>query len=166
MSFCLRLMILVLAGAYALSVVAGNGWAGLEGPSGYRVTVTDFQIRTWGEFAWQDLDLFGFWVPVLGIGIAFFYQVDRLLAAYQGGVIVDAGNARYISRIGLFIVVICLLLVAEGFLDAALAASLSIPPDEVITLEWPWLIAGLVFRAIGYAMGVAGEIAEDAALTV
>ncbi|MYA18320.1 MAG: DUF2975 domain-containing protein, partial [Gammaproteobacteria bacterium] len=76
-----------------------------------------------------------FGVPVLGVGIAFFYQVDRLLAAYQGGVIVDVGNARHISRIGLFIVVICVLLVVEGYLEAALAASLSIPPDEVITLE-------------------------------
>ena len=130
------------------------------------MTVMDLQIRTQGEFAWQDLALFVFWVPVLGIGIAFFYQVDRLLAAYQGGVIVDAGNARRISRIGLFIVVICVLLVVEGFLEAALAGSLGTPPNERITLEWPWLIAGLVFRCIGYAMGIACEIAEDAELTV
>ncbi|MDE0661537.1 MAG: DUF2975 domain-containing protein [Gammaproteobacteria bacterium] len=166
LSFCLRLMILVLAGGFLLSVVAGTGWAGLEGPSGYRVTVMDFQIRTQGEFAWQDLALFVFWVPVLGIGIAFFYQVDRLLAAYQGGVILDAGNARRISRIGLFIVVICVLLVAGDLLEAALSASLGIPSNERITLEWPWFIAGLVFRAIGYAMGIACEIAEDAELTV
>ena len=165
MSFCVRLLILALAGTYALSVVAGNGWV-LEGPSGFHVTLMDFQIRTQGEFAWQDLALFAFWVPVLGIGIAFFYQVDRLLAAYQGGVIVDVGNATRISRIGLFIVVICVVLVVEGFLEVALAASLGTPPNERITLEWPWLIAGLVFRAIGYAMGIACEIAEDAELTV
>ena len=102
----------------------------------------------------------------MGLGVALFHQVDRLLASYQGGVILDASNARRISRIGLFIVVICLLLVVGDSLRAALAGSLGVPSNQRITLEWPWFMAGLVFRGIGYAMGIACEIAEDAELTV
>ena len=170
LSSCIRLLILILGAAFVLSIVAGTGWAaggvGLEGPSGYRLTLVDFKVQTQGEFSWQDLALFVFWVPVLGLGVALFHQMDRLLASYQRGVILDAGNARRISRIGLFIVAICGLLVVGDSLEAALSSSLGIPSNERITLEWPWFIAGLVFRGIGYAMGIACEIAEDAELTV
>lgn len=88
--------------------------------------------------------------------------MDRLLASYQGGVIVDAGNARRISRISFYIGGVFVLLFVGDLLEAALSAS----SYEGITIEWLWLMAALVFRAIGYAMEVACEIAEDAELTV
>ena len=169
LSLCLRVMILVLGasmGLLVLSTLGGFGWAGLEGPSGYRVTVMDFEVRTRGELRWQDIALFGFWVPVLGLGIAIVQQVERLLASYQRGVILDAGNAGRISRIGLFIVVISVLLAVEEMLAFELSASLGVPSSDTVTVELPWIMAGLVVMAIGYAMGIACEIAEDAELTV
>lgn len=139
------------------------GSAGLEGPSGYRLTlVGGFQVQTQGELGWQDLAFFAFWVPVLGVGLALLHQVDRLLASFQGRVIVDAGNARRLSRIGIFILALCALLLVGHLLEFALSASLGLPSNKVI---FSWCGAGLVFRAIGYAMAVACEIAEEAGLT-
>ena len=99
-------------------------------------------------------------MPVLGLGVASLHQVDRLLASYQRGVIVDADNARRISRIGIFIMGIWALLLAGDLLEALSASS-----NEGITFEWLWAMVGLVFRGIGYAMGIACEIAEEAELT-
>lgn len=158
----LRAGILCLAAFLVLSNIIDAGWTGLEGPSGYRLTLEDFQVQTQGEFTWQDSALLVFWVPVLGVGLAILFQVVRLLASYQGGVIVDADNARRIGRIGWFILAICVLLFVGDLLEAALSAS----SYQGITVEWLWLMAGLVFRGIGYAMGIASKIAEDAELAV
>ena len=78
----------------------------------------------------------------------------------------EADNARRISRIGLFIVVFSVLLTVEDIVVAGLSASLGVPQDGSITVELSWILAGVVVRAIGYAMGIACEIAEDAELTV
>ena len=169
LSIGLRITILVLGalmGALVLSAFVGVGWLGLEGPSGYRVTLVDFEVHTWGEFRWQDLTLLVFWLPLLGLGVAIFLHVERLLAAYQHGVILYTANAKRISRIGLFIVVMCVLLVVEDVLRDVLAASLGEPANGATTFELPWFLAGLVITAIGHAMGIACEIAEDAELTV
>ena len=162
-SLSLRAFIPSLAAFLVLLAIIDIGSAGLEGPGGYRLTLVGFQLQTQGEFSWQDLALFAFWVPVLGVGLALLHQVDHLLASYQGGVIVDAGNSRRISRIGLFILAISVLLFVGNLLEAALSASLGFPSIIVI---FSWGVAGLVFRAIGYAMGTACEIAEEADITV
>ena len=162
-SLGLRALILVIAASFVFLAITDIASSGLEEPSGYRVTLVRFQVQTQGEFSWLALALFAFWVPVLGVGLALLHQVDRLLASYQGGVIVDADNARRISRIGFFIVAICGLLVVGDLLEYALSASLGFPSNRVI---FTWGGAGLVFRAIGYAMGTACEIAEEAELTV
>ena len=107
-----------------------------------------------------------FWMPLFGLGVAIFQQAERLLAAYQRGVILDAGNARRIGRIGLFIILLSVLLTVWDVLVGMLSASLGIPQSGPITVELPWILAGLVVMAIGYAMGIACEIAEDAELTV
>lgn len=130
------------------------------------MTLTDSQVRTQGEFKWQDIALTVFWLPLLGLGIAIFQQAERLLASYQRGVILDAGNARRISRIGLFIIVLSVLDIVEDIVEGMLSASLGIPQSGSISVEVYWILAGLVVMAIGYAMGIACEIAEDAELTV
>ena len=78
----------------------------------------------------------------------------------------DAGNARRISRIGLFIVVLSVLLTPLDMATAVLFSSLGIPQSGPINVEVEWILAGLVVKAMGYAMGIACEIAEDAELTV
>ena len=169
-SLSVRAMTWIFAAFVVLSAIINIVWGGLDGPSGFRLTLVDetsfprwgFQVQTQGEFGWLDLALFVFWVPVLGLGVALLHQVDRLLASYQRGVIVDADNARRISRIGTFIVGIWALLLGGDLLEAALSAS----SYEGITFEWLWAMVGLVFRGIGYAMGIACEIAEDAEFTV
>lgn len=169
MGLGLRAAILGLAAFVVLFAIIDIVWGGLEGPSGFRLTLVDetsfprwgFQVQTQGEFGWLDLALFILWVPVLGLGVASLHQVDRLLASYQRGVIVNADNARRISRIGIFIMGIWTLLLAGDLLEAALSAS----SNEGITFEWLWAMVGLVFRGIGYAMGIACEIAEEAELT-
>ena len=169
MSVGLRMMILVFAASLVLFTIVNIAWGGLDGPSGFRLTLVDetsfprwgFQVQTQGEFGWLDFARFALWVPVLGLGVASLHQVDRLLASYQGGVIVDADNARRISRIGFFIMAIWALLLSGDLLEAALSAS----SPEGITFEWLWAMVGLVFRGIGYAMGIACEIAEEAELT-
>lgn len=139
------------------------GSAGLEGPSGYRLTLAGgFQVQPQGELGWQDLAFFAFWVPVLGVGLALLHQVDRLLASFQGRVVVDAGNARRISRVGFFILALCLLFLVGLMLELLLSALLGVPSYKVILSLYG---AGLVFRAMGYAMEVACEIAEEAKLT-
>lgn len=169
LSFGLRMTILTFGGLMGVLFVfglLGIGSTSFEGMTGYRVTLVDFEIRARGEFKWQDLALLVIWLPLLGLGVAVFQQTERLLASYQRGVILDAGNARRIGRIGLFIIVFSVLLGVEEMVAAALAASLGVPPRETITMELPWILAGLVVMAIGYAMGIACEIAEDAELTV
>ena len=169
MGLGLRAAILGLAAFVVLFAIIDIIWGGLEGPSGFRLTLVDetsfprwgFQVQTQGEFGWLDLALFVFWVPVLGLGVASLHQVDRLLASYQRGVIVNADNARRISRIGIFIMGIWTLLLGGDLLEAELSAS----SNEGITFEWLWAMVGLVFRGIGYAMGIACEIAEEAELT-
>lgn len=47
-----------------------------------------------------------------------------------------------------------------------LSSSLGIPQSGPIDVEVAWILAGLVVKAMGYAMGIACEIAEDAELTV
>lgn len=155
-----------LMGVFFLFGLLGIGSTSLEGLSGYRVMLADFEVRSRGEFKWQDLALLVFWLPLLGLGFAIFQQAERLLASYQRGVILDADNARRISRIGLFIVVFSVLLTVEDIVVAGLSASLGVPQDGSITVELSWILAGVVVRAIGYAMGIACEIAEDAELTV
>ena len=137
-----------------------------ESLSGYRVTLAGFEVRTRGEFTWQDLAVLVFSLPLLGLGVAIFQQAERLLASYQRGVILDAGNARRISRIGLFIVVLSVLLTPLDMVTAVLSSSLGIPQSGPINVEVEWILAGLVVKAMGYAMGIACEIAEDAELTV
>lgn len=169
LSLGLRVTILTLGALMGVAFLfgfLGIGSTSFEGLSGYRVTLADFEVRTRSEFSWQDLALLAFWLPLLGLGVAVFQQAERLLASYQRGVILDAGNARRISRIGLFIIVFSVLLAVEDIVQAGLSASLGIPPRESITVELPWILAGLVVRAMGYAMGIACEIAEDAELTV
>ena len=153
----------IFAASLVLLHILDVGSAGLEGPSGYRLTlVGGFQVQTQGEPGWQDLAFFAFWVPVLGVGLALLHQVDRLLASFQGRVILDAGNARRISRVGFFILALSGLLLVGLMLELALSASLGVPSNKVI---FSWCGAGLVFRAMGYAMAVACEIAEEAKLT-
>ena len=153
----------VFAAFVVLLHILDVGSAGLEGPSGYRLTLAGgFQVQTQGEFGWQDLAFFAFWVPVLGVGLALLRQVDRLLASFQGPVVVDAGNARRISRVGFFILALCLLLLVGLMLELVLSASLGVPSSKVI---FSWCVAGLVFRAMGYAMEIACEITEEAELT-
>lgn len=169
LSIGLRITILALGalmGALVLVAFVGIGSSGFEGPSGYRVILVDFEVHTWKEFRWQDLTLLVFWLPLLGLGVAIFHQVERLLAAYQKGVILDAVNARRITRMGLFIVVMCVLLVVEDVLRDLLSASLGEQANDTTTFELPWFLTGLVITAIGHAMGIACEIAEDAELTV
>ncbi|MYD96220.1 MAG: DUF2975 domain-containing protein [Gammaproteobacteria bacterium] len=169
LSIGLRVAILAMGammGTVWLLAFVGVGWAGFEGPSGYRLTLVDFEVHTRGEFTWQDLTLLVFWVPLLALGVAIFHQVERLLAAYQRGVILVARNARRISRIGLFIVVMCLCVALGDVLRNALSASLGVPGNDTIVFNLPWFLAGLMFHAIGHAMGIACEIAEDAELTV
>ena len=169
LSIGLRVTILAvgtLMGMVLLSAIVGIGWAGLEGPSGYRLTLVDFEVHKRGEFTWQDLTLWVYWTPLLGLGVAIFYQVERLLAAYQLGAILDARNARRISRIGLFIIVMCVCLVLGDVLRNVLSASLGVPGNGTISFNLPWFLAGLVLQAIGYAMGIACKIAEEAELTV
>ena len=144
----------------------GIGTTSFEGVSGYRVTLADFEVRTRGVFVWQDLALLVVSLPLLALGVAIFQQAERLLASYQRGVILDAGNARRISRIGLFIVVLSVLLTVADIVTAGLSASLLIPQSGPIEVHLPWILTGLAVRAIGYAMGIACEIAEDAELTV
>ena len=169
LSLGVRITILALGalmGAVVLTPLVGIRSGTLETLSGFRVTLTDFQVRTEGQFKWQDLALLIFWMPLFGLGVAIFQQAERLLAAYQRGVILDAGNARRISRIGLFIILLSVLLTVWDVVGGVLSASLGIPQSGPITVELPWILAGLVVMAIGYAMGIACEIAEDAELTV
>lgn len=169
LSLGVRVTILIFGGLMGVLFVLGLlgiGSTSFESLTGYRVTLADFEVRARGEFKWQDYALLVFWLPLLGLGVAIFQQAERMLASYQRGVILDAGNARRISRIGLFIVVFSVLLGVEDLVVGLLSASLGIPPRVTITMELPWILAGLVVRAIGYAMGIACEIAEDAELTV
>ena len=169
LSLGVRVTILTLGalmGVLILFGLLGIGSASFEGPSGYRWALADFEVRTRGEFEWQDAALLVFWLPLLGLGVAIFQQTERLLASYQRGVILDAGNARRIGRIGLFIVVLSVLLTVEDMLAAGLSASAGIPQSGPIDVELPWILAGLVVMAIGYAMGIASETAEEAEPTV
>lgn len=169
LSLGLRVTVLTLGGLMAVLFLfgfLGIGATSFEGISGYRVTLVDFEVRTRGVFVWQDLALLVVWLPLLALGVAIFQQTERMLASYQRGVILDAGNARRISRIGLFIVVFSLLLTVADIVTAGLYASLFIPQSGPIVVHVPWILTGLVVRAIGYAMGIACEIAEDAELTV
>ena len=169
LSLGVRVTILTLGGLMGvlfLFGLLGIGAASFEGISGYRVTLADFDVRSRGVFVWQDLAWLVFSLPLLALGIAIFQQAERLLASYQRGVILDAGNARRISRIGLFIVVLSVLLTVEEIVRAGLSASLLLPQSGPIDVHVPWILTGLVVRAIGYAMGIACEIAEDAELTV
>ena len=169
LSLGVRVTILALGalmGVLVLTPLIGIRSGSFESFGGFRVTLVDFQVRTQGEFKWQDLALLVVWLPMLGLGVTIFQQSERLLASYQRGVILDAGNAKRISRIGLFIIVFSVLLTVEDILSVGLSASLGIPQRGPIAVELPWILAGLVVRAIGYAMGIACEIAEDAELTV
>ena len=169
LSLGVRVTILALGalmGALVLTSLLGIFSGSLETLSGFRVMVVDSQVQTLGQYKWQDIALTVFWLPVLGLGVATFQQAERLLASYQLGVILDAGNARRISRIGLFIIVLSVLATVEDILEGMLSASLGIPQSGPITVHVYWILAGLVVMAIGYAMGIACEIAEDAELTV
>ena len=169
LSLGVRIAIVALGafiGVLVLTPLVGVRSGTLEVLSGFRVTVTDFQVRTQGEFTWQDLAAAAYSIPMLALAVAIFQQAERLLASYQRGVILDAGNARRISRIGLFVIVFSVLLTVGDILTGSLSASLGILHSEPITVEVPWILAGLVVMAIGYAMGIACEIAEDAELTV
>ena len=169
LSLGLRVTILTLGGLMGVLFLfgfLGIGATSFEGISGYRVTLAGFDVRTRGVFVWQDLVLLVVSLPLLALGVAIFQQAERLLASYQRGVILDAGNARRISRIGLFIVVLSVLLTVEEIVRAGLSASLLIPQSGPINVHVPWILTGLVVRAMGYAMGIACEIAEDAELTV
>lgn len=169
LSLGVRVTILVLGalmGTLVLTSLVGISSGSLETLGGFRVTVTDSQVRTQGEFKWQDFVQIVFWMPLLGLGVAIFQQAERLLASYQRGVILDAGNARRIGRIGLFLIVLSVLLTVWDMVETTLSASLGIPQSGPITVELPWILAGLVVMAIGYAMGIACDIAEDAELTV
>jgi len=165
LSVSLRIVIWVLAalvGAVLLVALVGKGTVSIEGFDGHPMTLEDYR----DDLGWQHAVVLVFWLPMLGLGVAIFHQVERLLASYQRGVILDGGNARRITRIGLFIVVFCVMLVVGQALEAMLSASLRIPRNETLTFELPWFVAGLVIMAIGYAMGIACEVAEDAELTV
>ena len=169
LSLGVRITVLALGalmGALVLTSLVGISSGSLETLSGFRVTLTDSGVRTHGEFRWQDLALLVFWLPWLGLGVAIFQQAERLLASYQRSVILDAGNAKRISRIGLFLIALSVLLTVEDIVEGMLSATLGIPQSGPITVELPWILAGLVVMAIGYAMGIACEIAEDAELTV
>ena len=169
LSLGVRITILALGAlmaALVLTPLVGVRSGSLESVTGFRVTLTDFQVRTQGEFKWQDLVVLMFWLPWLGVGVAIFQQAERLLASYQRGVILDARNARRISRIGLFIILLGIAVTVGDIVAAGLSASLGIPQSGPITVELPWILAGLVVMTIGYAMGIACEIAEDAELTV
>ena len=169
LSLGVRITILVLGAliaALVLTPLVGIRSGSFEILSGFRVTVTDFHVRTQGEFMWQDLAVVVSSIPLLGLGVAIFQQAERLLASYQRGVILDAGNARRIGRIGLFIIVLSVLLTVQEIVARTLSASLGIPRSGPIDVELPWILAGMVVMAIGYAMGIACEIAEDAELTI
>lgn len=144
----------------------GVGSTAFEGPSGYRIALADFTVHARGDMAWQDLALVAASLPAIAVFGGIIHQVERLLASYQQARILDGINARRIRRIGQFIVLLCIVLCAVDVFSGLLHGSLGKARNEPIVFELVWFFAGLVITSIGYAMGIACEIAEDAELTV
>lgn len=130
--------------------------------SGARV---DFRLVTgWHQLPFSVLTT----VPV-AIGLAVIWQLDRLLAAYQKGVILTAGNARRIRRVGLLLMGWCAAEVGMGVVARLLLGILQLghaAERGAFVLHLEWFLAGFIVLIVGHAMRAASEVAEEAALTV
>ena len=130
--------------------------------SGVRV---DFRLID----GWRQLPFFPLAAVPVAIGLAVVWQLDRLLAAYQKGVILTAGNALRIRRVGLLLVGWCVAEPGIGVMAGLLVGFLQLGhavESLAMVFNLPWLLAGCVVLIVGHAMRAASVVAEEAALTV
>ena len=130
--------------------------------SGARV---DFRLIS----GWREVPFFVLTAVPVAIGVAVIWQLDRLLAAYQKGLILTARNALRIHRVGLLVVSWCVAEVGIGFVVGLLLGALQLGHAAVhlaIVFNLPLFLAGLIVLIVGHAMRAASEVAEEAALTV
>ena len=130
--------------------------------SGVRV---DFRLID----GWCELPFFALTAVPVAIGLAVIWQLDRLLAAYQKGVILTAGNALRIRRVGLLLVGWCVAEPCIGVVAVLLVGFLQLGhavESLAMVFNLPWLLAGCVVLIVGHAMRAASVVAEEAALTV
>ena len=130
--------------------------------SGVRV---DFRLIS----GWREVPFFVLTAVPVPIGVAVIWQLDRLLAAYQKGLILTARNALRIRRVGLLVVSWCVAEVGIGFVAGLLVGALQLGHAAVhlaIVFNLPLFLSGLIVLIVGHAMRAASEVAEEAALTV
>ena len=158
----------LFAGVSVLLVSVGvDGWTAKTSEraydfSGVRV---DFRLIE----GWRELPFFALTAVPVAIGLAVIWQLDRLLAAYQKGVILTAGNALRIRRVGLLLVGWCVAEPCIGVVAVLLVGFLQLGhavESLAMVFNLPWLLAGCVVLIVGHALRAASVVAEEAALTV
>ena len=150
-----------------LTLLGVSGWSarGYERSYDFSGVSVDFRlIDGWRE--WPLRVLAG--VPV-AIGLAVIWQLDRLLAAYQKGVILTARNALRIRRVGLLLLAWCVAEFCIGLVAGVLVGVLRLghaAEPHAMALNLEILLAGSIVLIVGHAMRAASVVAEEAALTV
>ena len=130
--------------------------------SGARV---NFRLIT----GWRQLPFSALTAVPVAIGLAVVWQLDRLLATYQKGVILTAGNARRIHRVGVLLMSWCAVEAGIGVLARLLLGILQLRYAvewDAFVIHLEWFLAGFIVLIVGHAMRAASEVAEEAALTV
>ena len=118
---------------------------------------------------WRELPFFALTAVPVAIGLAVIWQLDRLLAAYQKGLILTARNALRIRHVGMLVVSWCVAEVGIGFVAGLLLGILQLghaAEHRAMVFNLPLFLAGLIVVIVGHAMCAASEVAEEAALTV
>ena len=152
-------MVLILLGVSGWSA----GWR--EGSYDFSGVSVDFRLID----GWRELPFIVLGGVPVAIGLAAVWQLDRLLAAYQKGVILTARNALRIRRVGLLLLAWC---VAEFFVGLVAGVLLSVlrlghaAEPHAMALNLEILLAGCIVLIVGHAMRAASVVAEEAALTV
>ncbi len=147
-----------------LSVDGFNGgWR--EGTYDFSGARVDFRLVT----GWRQLPFSVLTTVPVAIGLAVIWQLDRLLAAYQKGVILTAGNARRIRCVGVLLMSWCAVEAGIGVLARLLLGILQLRyavERDAFVIHLEWFLAGFIVLIVGHAMRAASEVAEEAALTV
>lgn len=150
-----------------LAAVGVDGWTWKMREKAYDFSGVRVDFRVID--GWRQLPFFALAAVPVAIGLAVVWQLDRLLAAYQKGVILTAGNALRIRRVGLLLVGWCVAEPGMGVVAVLLVGFLQLGhavESLAMVFNLPWFLAGCVVLIVGHAMRAASVVAEEAALTV
>ena len=150
-----------------LTLFGISGWSATwrEGSYDFFSVRVDFRLIE----GWRELPLTVLAGLPFAISLAVVWQLDRLLAAYQKGVILTVRNALRIRRVGLLLLAWCVAEVGGGVLVRLLLPALQLghaAEPAAMALNTELFLAGCIVLIVGHAMRAASVVAEEAALTV